>query len=77
LVAAVGAATPVNHFRLVDLVAPVVRRLQAGGGADSAVDVGDPPAVAADQVVVVIVDAILVAGGGAGRLDAADQARIR
>ena len=46
---------------------------EARRGADGAVDVGDGLAAAADQVVVVVPDARLVARGGAGRLDAADQ----
>ena len=43
--------------------------------ADGAVDIGDGTARAAHDVVVVVADPRLVAGHGAGRLDAPHQAR--
>ena len=48
-----------------------------GASTDGAVDVGDRAAGAAHDVVVVVADPGLVARDGAGRLDAAHQARRR
>ena len=70
------AGAPVDDLGLVDVVAVVVRGVQAGALADGAVDVDDRAAGAADEVVVVVADPQLVAGGGAGRLDPADEASL-
>src|SRR3954471_20099508 len=64
-----GAASPVDDLGLVDLVAPRVRRDQAGCLADRAVHVDDRAARPADEVVVVVPHPRLVAGHRAGRLD--------
>jgi hypothetical protein len=56
---AIRAASPVGDFGLVDFVASVVGRREAGCEADRAVDVDDAAADAADQMVVVVADAIL------------------
>src|SRR5690242_16391597 len=66
-----GAQAPVDDLGLVDRVAVVVRRGEAGCVADGAVDVGDLAARAAHHVMVVVPDAGLVARHGAGGLDAA------
>lgn len=50
--------------------------MQAGGVTHGAVDVDGRSAGAADEVVVVVADAILVAGGGAGGLDATEKALL-
>src|SRR5215212_3670530 len=51
--------------------------MQAGGRSHRAVDVGDRPALTADDVVVVVADPRLVAGYRSGGLDAAEEPRIR
>src|SRR5689334_14639497 len=66
---AVRAHAPVRHLGLVDDEAGGLDRLQARGGADGAVDVGDGAAPAAHQVVVVVAGPGLVAGRRAGRRD--------
>ena len=71
---ACGAQAPVDDLGLVDRVAVVVGRGQAGRAADGAVDVGDRAARAAHQVVMVVADPRLVARYGARRVDAPDEA---
>ena len=51
--------------------------VEAGGGADGAVDVLDGAAFGADEVVVVVGDAQLEQPGAAGGLDAAHEAGVR
>lgn len=70
---AIRTPSPVDHFGLVDLVALVLRRGEAGSGADGAVHVHHAAARAADQMVVVVADAILEARRRAGGLDAPDE----
>src|SRR3954454_7818447 len=70
---AVRADAPVRHLGLVDDEAGGFDRLQARGGADGTVDVGDVAAPAAHQVVVVVAGPRLVAGRCAGRRDPAGQ----
>ena len=67
---------PVDHLGLVDAEAMVVVRVQARGRADGAIDVLGLAAAATDEVVVVVADAVLVAGGRVGWLDAADDALV-
>src|SRR6185437_7508128 len=57
----VRAPAPVDDLGLVDREASVVRRGQAGRVTDSAVDIGDRPAVAAYHVVVVVPHPRLIA----------------
>src|SRR5581483_3570994 len=70
-----GAQAPVDDLGLVDREAVVVGGGQAGGVADRAVDVGDHPARAADDVVVVVADPSLEPGRAPGRFDTAYEAR--
>ena len=70
---AVRACAPVDDLGLVEGEAVIVGGVQAGHLAHSAVDVDEPLTGAADEVVVVVPDAALVAGGGAGGLDAPDD----
>src|SRR5690242_6229951 len=74
--AALRAHTPEHDLRLVDGEPVRVGGVEAGGGADDALDIGDRPAAAADHVVVVVADPVLVAGGRAGRLDPPGQAAL-
>lgn len=70
----IRAASPIGDLGLVDLVALVVDRRQAGSGANGAVHVDQAAADATDQVVVVVAHAIFEACGRAGRLNASNQA---
>jgi hypothetical protein len=58
---AIRTAPPVDDLGLVDLVAPVVGRCQAGSGPDRAVDVDHTTADPANEMVVVVADPILEA----------------
>jgi hypothetical protein len=71
-----GAVPPIDHFGLVDREARGVGGLEARGVADGAVDVDHAAAGAADEVVVVVADAVFVAGGRAGGLDASEEAGV-
>ena len=64
------AQAPVGHLGLVDVEAVGEVGVEAGGGADGAVDVGDDSAAAADDVVVVVSRARFIAGRRSGWLDA-------
>ena len=69
-----GGTYPRRHdLRLVDGETVLVAGLETRRGADHAVDVADGAARTADDVVVVVADAVLEAGGRAGRLDPAGQ----
>jgi len=70
---AVGAQAPERDLGFVDREARCCAGVEAGCSADSAVDVVDSAALAADDVVVVVRDATLEARGVAGRFDAADE----
>src|SRR6185437_16083691 len=59
---ALRAAPPVDDLGLVDLIAHLVDRGEAGCGTDRAVDVGRAAADAADHVVVIVADPGLEAG---------------
>ena len=65
-----GAEPPEGHLGLVDREAVALRRPQARGLADDAIDVLGGVAHAADEVVVVVADARLVAHGATGGGDA-------
>src|SRR6185437_7941255 len=73
---AVGAVAPVDDLGLVDGEAVRLRRGQAGGVADGAIDIGDRAAAAADDVVMVVGDPRLVAGDRAGGLDPPQQVGV-
>ena len=70
----IRTAAPVGDLGLVDLVALVVGRREAGRGADRAVDVDHAAADATDQMMVVVADAILEARRRPGGLNAPDEA---
>src|SRR5882757_4041052 len=72
---AVGAQAPVDDLGLIDREAVVVRRGQAGCGADGAIDVGDHAAGTTHDVVVVVPGPRLVARDGTRGLDAPHQTR--
>jgi hypothetical protein len=67
-------APPVDDFRLVDFVAPVVVRREAWSGAGRAVDVDQAAAVATNQMVMVVANAILESRGRSGGLNAPNEA---
>ena len=60
---AIRAASPVGNLRLIDLIAVIVVRREAGRFADRAVDVHHAPADSTNQMVMVVADAILEARG--------------
>ena len=73
---AVGAGAPVDDLGLIDPEARVVAGVEAGGFADGAVDIDCFAAGATDEVMVVVADAVFIEGGGAGGLNAADEAGL-
>ena len=72
---AIGTAPPVGHFGLVDLVAPIVDRLETGRVADGAVDVDHTAADSADQMVMVVANPILESSRRTRGLYTADETR--
>ena len=72
--AAVGTLAPVDDFCFVDCETGIVTGGQAGAAANRAIHIDRFAAGATDEVMVVVSDAVFVEGGGAGRLDAADDA---
>lgn len=64
-----GADSPIGNVGFIDVVAMVVRRREAGRGADRAINVDHASALSTDQMVVVVVDAVLVAGCGSHGLN--------
>jgi hypothetical protein len=73
----IRANTPIGDISLVDLIAGVAHRLQAGRLPNGTVDVCDLSAAAAHQVMVVVADASLVSGRAARRFYPLQQARRR
>ena len=71
-----GAAAPIDHLRLVDLVAQIGDGGQARRVADRAVDVDRPSADAADEVVMVVSNPVLEARRRPGGLDASEEALV-
>ena len=71
-----GAHSPVNYLRLIDLKTRVVGSGQARGVADGTVDVDGFAAGATDRVVVIVTDSILVKCRRPGGLDAPDEALL-
>lgn len=70
----IGATTPIDDFRFVDLVPHVVGRCEARHRTGGTVDVDHPAADATDQMVMVVADPILEARGRSRRLNAAEEA---
>ena len=71
-----GAFSPIHNLGLIDLVARVVRRGQAGRIPHRAVHIDHLPAITANEMMMIVVNPVFVSRGRPGGLDAPDETLV-